>query len=71
MEKIIIVISLVVLVSMLLAIPVSAQGPDKNEGSIAPGLYKATRNHCCNPGQNGPANASAVFEAKYGFTHRW
>ena len=71
MKKAMIALTITVILSLALATPVFAQAPDKNQDSIAPGLHKATINHCCNPGHNGPANAAAVFEAKYGFTHRY
>ena len=71
MKKVLIALTIAVILTMILAIPALANGPDGNESSLAPGLYRATRNHCCNPGHNGPARAAEVFESKYGFTHRY
>ena len=68
MERLVIALTLAVVLSLTLATPAFADAPDKNQDSPPPGLSIAAGNHCCNPGHTGPANATAVFESKFGLT---
>ena len=71
MKRLLVVLTLAVVLSMTLSTPAFAEGPDKNQDRVAPGLYKAAPKHCCNPGHNGPANAKEVFESKHGIILRY
>ena len=71
MKRLVVALTLAVVLSLTLATPAFADAPDKNQDSPAPGLSVAARNHCCNPGHHGPANATEVFESKFGLTGKW
>jgi len=72
MKKILVGLALVLVPLLTMATPAFAQEPDKTIAKeIAPGLSGAARHHCCNPGQEGPANAADVFESKFGLNGVW
>ncbi len=71
MKRLVIALTLAVVLSLTIATPAFADAPDGNQDSPAPGLSIAARNHCCNPGHTGSANAAAVFESKFGLTGKW
>ncbi|MFC1994760.1 hypothetical protein ACFLVD_01310 [Chloroflexota bacterium] len=77
MKRVLIALTLVIVLTLTVATPAFAAGPDKMEDSgpngkgIQHGLLKSVLNHCCNPGHAGPANAAAVFSQNWGLTYRY
>ena len=77
MKKLLIALTLALVLTLTMAAPAFADGPDKMKDSgqspmgILHGLLRAILNFCCNPGHNGPANAAAVFSQNWGLTYSY
>ena len=78
MKKLLVALILVLVLSLIVATPAFAQGPDKIQDSgpsmsgIMHGLFNAVRHFCCHPWQgNGPVNAKEVFNKSFGVIWRY
>ncbi len=71
MKKMLVGLTIAAALSMIVATPAFAEGVAKGHDNENTGRARAARLHCCNPGQDGPANAQEVFETNFDISHIW